>query len=129
MKNYLGRLILLVEDYEKAADFYEANFGFKRIFDQTTSVGQRILHMGIGLTDNMGIWFLKADSKEQKERIGNQTGGQPCMVIYTSSLNETHVTLTANKVEINVEPVLAKDYKFLHCRDLYGNEIVVVETK
>ena len=41
MRNYLGRIVLLVEDYEKSANFYEKNFGFTRFFDVTTDVGQR----------------------------------------------------------------------------------------
>lgn len=38
MRNYLGRIVLLVEDYEKSANFYEKNFGFTRFFDVTTDV-------------------------------------------------------------------------------------------
>ncbi len=129
MKNYLGRIILLIEDYEKAASFYEENFGFKKMFDVITNVGQRFLHMGADPLDSLGIWFLKADTKEQKERMGNQTGGQPTMVIYTTSLEVLFKKLTDNNVKIKIAPVLTPEYKFFHCFDLYGNEIVVVEIK
>ena len=127
MKNYIGRIIILVDDYETASDFYESNFGFKRIFDVTTDVGQRFLHIGSDALDSLGIWFLKAEGKEQKERIGNQTSGQPAMVIYTTSLTELHNRLVQNNVTITVNPVLTPGYKFLQCTDLYGNGIVVVE--
>ena len=129
MKNYLGRIIVLIEDYEKAALFYEKNFGFKKMFDVTTDVGQRFLHMGNDPLDTLGIWFLKADTREQKERIGNQTGGQPTMVIYTTALEEQYRKLKENNVKIKIDPVLTPGYNFLHCLDLYGNEIVVVEIK
>lgn len=129
MKNYLGRIIILIDDYEEASAFYEHNFGFKRIFDVTTDVGQRFLHIGTDPMDTLGIWFLKADSKEQKERIGNQTCGQPTMVIYTTSLEDLYQKLRTNNVRIKTEPVFTPGYKFLHCLDLYGNEIVVVEIK
>ncbi len=129
MKNYPGRMILLIEDYEKASSFYENNFGFKKIYDVTTDAGQRFLHMGSDSTDKFGIWFLKAESKEQKERIGNQTAGQPTLVIYTTSLDLLNKKLNENQVKIKVPPVLTPEYKFLHCLDLYGNEIVVVEIK
>ena len=129
MKNYLGRIILLVNDYEQAASFYDNNFGFTKIYDVTTDVGQRFLHMGTDPFDALGIWFLKADSKEQKERVGNQTSGQPTIVIYTTSLEALFQKLKSNHVKIKVEPVLTPEYKFFHCLDLYGNEIVVVEVK
>jgi len=38
MKNYLGRIVLLVKDYDEATNFYETNFGFKKMFDTTTDV-------------------------------------------------------------------------------------------
>jgi predicted enzyme related to lactoylglutathione lyase len=129
MKNHIGRMILLVDDYEKAAAFYETNFGFTRIFDVTTDVGQRFLHIGTEQAETLGIWFLKADRKEQKERIGNQTCGQPTMVIYTTAFDELYKRLKSNKVTIKAEPVLTPGYNFLHCLDLYGNEIVVVELR
>ena len=127
MKNYLGRTILLVNDYEKAASFYQDNFGFIKIYDLTTDVGQRFLHMGTDPFEGIGIWFVKADSKQQKDRVGNQTGGQPTMVIYTTSLEALFQKLKSNQVKIKVEPVLTPEYKFFHCFDLYGNEIVVAE--
>lgn len=127
MKNYLGRIILLVEDYEPAAAFYERNFGFQKLYDVTTDVGQRFLHMGTDPTDSLGIWFLKAEGKEQQKQIGKQTGGHPAMVIYTTDLEKLHNHLAENGVTIKVAPVKTPDYQFLHCLDLYGNEIVVVE--
>ena len=98
MKNHLGRLILLVEDYEPALQFYQKNFEFETLFDITTSVGQRFLHIGTNSTNAMGIWFLKAEGKEQKERIGKQTAGQPTLVIYTTSLSELYDKLKHNNV-------------------------------
>ena len=129
MKNYLGRIILLVEDYEKASLFYENTFGFKRMFDVTTDVGQRFLHIGSDPLDALGIWFLKAAGKEQHALVGKQTGGQPAMVIYTTSLKEQYQKLKEMGVSIKIEPVITPGYSFLHCLDLYGNEIVVVEMK
>lgn len=129
MKNYLGRVILLVDDYEKAIAFYEQNFGFKKLHDVTTDVGQRFLHMGADPLDSFGIWFLKADTKEQQNKIGNQTGGQPTLVIYTTDLHELHRKLTNNNVNIKVEPVITPEYSFFHCLDVFGNEIVIVELK
>lgn len=127
MKNYLGRMIVLVQDYEAAWEFYAKNFGFKKLFDVTTDVGQRFLHIGAESADSSGIWFLKAEGKEQQARVGNQTSGQPAMVIYTTALKELHVRLQNHQVRIKTAPVYTPGYAFLHCYDLYGNEIVVVE--
>lgn len=129
MKNYLGRIVLLVNDYDEAAQFYADNFGFTPIFDTTTHVGQRFLHMGAEPLDSLGIWFLKAEGKQQKERVGRQTAEQPAMVIYTTNLDKLYQQLLNNDVKIKTPPVKTPEYKFLHCYDLYDNEIVVVELK
>lgn len=129
MKNYLGRIVLLVEDYEKSAHFYETNFGFKRIFDVTTDVGQRFLHLGTDPLDSFGIWFLKADTKTQKERVGNQTGEQPAMVIYTNDIENLYQHLKNNKVKLKTEIVKTPEYDFFHCHDIDGNELIVSEIK
>jgi len=126
MKNYPGRIILLVDDYEKAIAFYEQNFNFKKMYDVSTDVGQRFLHMGADPADPFGIWFLKADTKEQKARIGNQTAGQPTLVIYTTELQKLYDRVRKNNVTIKVEPVLTPEYSFFHCLDIFGNEIVIV---
>jgi len=127
MKNYLGRIVLLVEDYEKSAHFYETNFGFKRIFDVTTDVGQRFLHIGTDPLDALGIWFLKADTKAQKERIGNQTAEQPAIVIYSTDIKQLFEKLKANSVKLKTEIIKTPEYSFFHCYDHDGNEIVVAE--
>ena len=125
--NYLGRVIILVHDYDEAFAFYEKSFGFKKIVDYTTQSGQRFLHIGADSKNETGIWFLKADTQEQRSHVGNQTSGQPTLVIYTSSLETLHRNLERQGVQIKVEPAVTRDYKFFHCYDLYGNEIIVVQ--
>ncbi|WP_315816981.1 hypothetical protein [Paraflavitalea speifideaquila] len=49
------------------------------------------------------------------------------MVIYTTELHVLYEQLLNNGVRIKTEPVITPAYSFLHCYDLYGNEIVVVE--
>lgn len=127
MRNYLGRIVLLVEDYEKSANFYEKNFGFTRFFDVTTDVGQRFLHIGSKPSDSLGIWFLKADTKKQKERVGNQTAEQPTMVIYTQELETLYERLKNNNVRFKTDVIKTPEYSFFHCFDLDGNEIIVTE--
>ncbi|MDB5123198.1 MAG: bleomycin resistance protein [Mucilaginibacter sp.] len=129
MNNYIGRMVILVDDYEEASNFYETNFGFRRIYDLTTDVGQRFLQIGSGEPNSCGLWFIKADGKGQRDNVGKQTNGQPAMVIYTSSFDELYQHIVNNKVNVTIKPVDTPGYKYFHCRDIYGNEIIVVELK
>jgi predicted enzyme related to lactoylglutathione lyase len=129
MKNYLGRVVLLVEDYDRSADFYEKNFCFQRLVDYTTEVGQRFLHIGPDGISQAGIWFLKADTEKQKGRIGNQTGEQPTLVIYTSDIQQLFAQLKTNGVQFKTDLVETPEYAFFHCYDLDGNELIVTELR
>tara|TARA_Y100001949_G_scaffold14686_1_gene10636 strand:+ start:653 stop:1045 length:393 start_codon:yes stop_codon:yes gene_type:complete len=126
MQNKMGRAVLLTCDYEASAAFYEKVFGFERLFDMTTNEGQRFLQLG-DKASNVGIWLLKAEGKEQEARVGNQTAGQPTLVIYTEDLDQLYQNMKKLQVEIKVAPVTGPEYHFLHCFDHDGNEIVVVE--
>jgi len=128
MELSLGRIILLVNDYDEAFEFYERALLCKKFFD-ITEKGQRFLHISLNANDKAGIWFLKAETDEQKLRVGNQTSGQPVFVIYTDSLEEYYNHLVNENVRIVRKPVDIPEYKFFHFLDLYGNEIVMVEMK
>ncbi len=129
MKNTIGRIVLLVHNYDEAAKFYEEALGFQKIFDSTSENGRRYLHMAPSKAESAGIWLLKAETEEQKNATGKQTQGSPVFVLYTDSFNEMHRKLVQHKVNITKEPQESQDSRFLHFQDLYGNEIILVELK
>ncbi|MBS1550736.1 MAG: VOC family protein [Bacteroidetes bacterium] len=128
MELNFGRIIILVNDYDEAFAFYERTLSCKKFFDITEN-GQRFLHIGLNSKDKSGIWLHKAETDEQKTRVGNQTSGIPLFVAYTDSLNEFYEHLLKENVKIVREPVENGDSRFFHFLDLYGNEIVLVEMK
>ena len=127
VKTKLGRAVILVDDYDKAFEFYEKNFSCKKLFDATNSSGQRFLHVSFSDNENIGIWFLKGENQLQQKLVGNQTGGQPMLVIYTDDIEELFRHVQSNGVTITENLVLRGDSKFFHCLDLYGNRLTIVE--
>lgn len=127
LKNHIGRLIILVKDYEDALNFYQKNFNCKVLVDYKTGEGQRFLHIGFDTEEAIGIWFLKVDANDAGPTPGHQTGGQPTFVLYTNALSAMYEKLLANGVTIKRKPVYTDAFSFFHCFDLYGNEIIVTE--
>ena len=121
----LGRVVILVEDYDAELLFYEKNLGARKIVDYTAG-NQRFLHIGFS-GGGAGIWFLAADGPEQESLIGNQTHQQPTLVMYTDEFENLYERLRKNGVTINRPPVYGPDSWYLHFLDLYGNEIVLVQ--
>jgi predicted enzyme related to lactoylglutathione lyase len=129
IKNHIGRIIILVSNYEDALKFYQLNFDCKVLVDYTTAEGQRFLHVGFDGASATGIWFLKTDTTVPDNRVGNQTNGEPTFVMYTNALNTLYQKLVKNNVTIKQAPLFTGDYSFFHCNDLFGNGIIVVELK
>lgn len=127
MKTELGRIVILVNNYDEAFKFYEENFGCRKFFDLTDDSGQRFLHISFGSDSNAGLWFLLADTDEQKKSVGFQTGGLPLFVLYTDSFEEQLEKLNQNGVKIVRGPEMTNEYMSLNFLDLYGNEIVLVQ--
>jgi predicted enzyme related to lactoylglutathione lyase len=106
---------------------HSKNFYCKKIFDETSENGQRLLHIAFSHDDKVGVWFLKADGESQKKLVGRQTGGQPMLVIYTDDVEELYYHVQGNGVQIAQTLSIARESKFFHCLDLYGNRLTVVE--
>ncbi len=127
MKTELGRIVILVENYDEAFKFYEENLGCKKFFDLTAESGQRFLHICFDSESPAGLWFLEADTEEQKLRIGNQTAGMPVFVLYTDSFEELLESFIQNSIKIVKGPEVTAESMSLNFLDLYGNEIVLVQ--
>lgn len=127
MKTELGRIVILVNDYDEAFKFYEENLGCKKFFDLTDERNLRYLHIGFHSESTAGIWFLKAETEEQKNLVGKQTADQPVFVLYTDSFQELFEKFLENKVKILRDPEVTQEYMSLNFLDLYGNEIVLVQ--
>jgi predicted enzyme related to lactoylglutathione lyase len=130
----LGRVVILIRDYEEALAFYRAAFDARVLFDAPTPDGDRYLHLGLGgdaagAKDGAppaGFWLLRARGGDA-EHIGRQTGGQPLAVLYTTDAASTLARAQAAGGEVR-RPLRAADgATFAHVADLYGNEFVLVE--
>lgn len=123
-----GRITILVNDYDEAFAFYEKALSCKKFFDLVEN-DRRFLHVGLNAKDKSGIWFLKAETSEQKKLVGNQTVGMPLMVLYTDSIDELYDHMNNLEIKITKELTEKEDSKYFQFHDLYGNEIVMVEMK
>ena len=117
----LGRAVILVEDYDKAFAFYEQNFFCNKLVDTITPEGQRLLHVSFSENDRTGIWFLEG------KVTGQQTQGQPTLVIYTNNIEDLYTHVQENGVHILESLVISREWSYFHCADLYGNRLTVVE--
>ncbi|MGZ8457992.1 MAG: VOC family protein [Gemmatirosa sp.] len=126
----LGRIVVLVRDYDAALAFYQAAFGARVLFDAPSPTGARYLHVTLASEGTrepaVGFWLLRAEDADDAH-VGRQTGGQPLAVLYTSDV-QAAVARVLTAAGTLVRPVQSADgTSFAHVADLYGNEFVLVE--
>jgi predicted enzyme related to lactoylglutathione lyase len=131
----LGRLVVLVEDYDAALAFYRSAFGACVLFDAPAPSGGRYLHVGFGserdernagLAAGAGIWLLRA-ADMQRERVGHQTGGEPLAVFYTPDVRAAVQRAEAAGATVVRALDSVDGASFAHVADLYGNVFVLVQ--
>jgi len=124
----VGRMILLVKDYNEALKFYVGKLGFEKIYDETTPDGLRYVHIGLPGQEDVALWMIKAAAGE-KSLVGRQSGNEPLFVLYTDDCKKTHAALCQSGVEFLYEPEDSEGDIHVHFKDLYGNQIVMVQLK
>ncbi len=123
----LVNVTLLVDDYDKAIEYYTKKLNFKTVEDTKLSETKRWVL--ISPTGDNGICLLlaKAVNEEQKSRIGNQTGGRVFLFLHTNDIKRDYENLISKGVEIKEKLRVEKYGTVAVFSDLYGNLIDLIE--
>ena len=121
MIKHLAHVTLLVDDYDRAIEYYRHTLHFTLLEDTVLSPTKRWVLVAPKGAKECSILLAKATDDEQRSRIGNQTGGRVCMFLYSDNLQRDYQTYLDNKVRI-VEPPRKESYGTVFVfKDLYGN--------
>lgn len=121
MRQKIGAITLLVDDYDEAIEFYVNKLNFDLIEDTVLSENKRwVLVAPIGSSETR-ILLAKAENAEQKSRIGNQTGGRVFLFLITDDFERDFVNLIYKNITIVREPIEEVYGKVAVFSDLYGN--------
>ena len=85
MNQKIAHIALVVDDYDQGIEFYTKKLHFNLIEDTILSKTKRwVLLSPNGSTDYM-LLLAKALNREQRSRIGNQTGGRVFPFLYSEN--------------------------------------------
>jgi catechol 2,3-dioxygenase-like lactoylglutathione lyase family enzyme len=117
----IAHVAILIDDYDKAIEYYQHKLNFTLLEDTKITDTKRWVLMAPKGAQECSLLLAKATDDEQKSRIGNQTGGRVFLFLYTDNLQRDYQTLLDNKVRI-VQPPRKESYgAVLVFKDLYGN--------
>lgn len=123
---YLGRMVVLVNDFDEAINFYTRKLGFHVLVDIQAG-DYRDVHIGLPGASGIGFWFVRARTEQQRARVGNQTGGEPLAVLYTEDCRGTYALLSGREVDFRQPPQEEPGTISAEFEDLYGNVFTLVE--
>jgi catechol 2,3-dioxygenase-like lactoylglutathione lyase family enzyme len=121
MKKSLAHIALVIDDYDKAIQYYTNTLKFILIEDTILNEVKRWVLIAPSIEAETKILLAKASNEEQMSRIGNQTGGRVFLFLHTDNFELDYQNLLNNNVKIVRNPVIEKWGRVLVFEDMYGN--------
>lgn len=104
MTQHLAAIALVVRDYDEALAFYVGKLGFALVEDTRLSETKRWVLVAPPGARETRLLLAKADSPEQKTRIGNQTGGRVFLFLHTDDFTRDHERMRAQGIRFVESP-------------------------
>ena len=117
----IGTIALLVDDYDKAIDYYTTKLGFALVENTDLGNGNRWVRIAPQENAETSIVLSKAKDEQELKMIGRQGAGRVLLFLHTSNFEASHKLFVENGVEIIQEPVKHPYGEVLVFKDLYGN--------
>jgi catechol 2,3-dioxygenase-like lactoylglutathione lyase family enzyme len=127
MNQRLAYVTLLVDDYDKAIDFYIKILHFELIEDTIISTTKRWVLVKPDGAGEFCLLLAKAANEEQKRQIGNQSGGRVFLFLLTDNFRQDYQNLLDNGIKIVRDPVEENYGTVAVFEDLYGNMWDLIE--
>lgn len=129
MNQVLAQIALVVDDYDKAIEYYTEILGFELIEDTVLSPDKRWVVVKPSGNGTCRLLLAKASNEEQRQRIGDQTGGRVFLFLHTDNFARDFAHLMHHQVKIIRGPEDMPYGKVAVFADLYGNLWDLIEPK
>jgi catechol 2,3-dioxygenase-like lactoylglutathione lyase family enzyme len=121
MKQSLAHIALVVDDYDEAIRFYTEQLNFDLLEDTKLSETKRWVLVAPPASRGCCLLLAKAATKEQKSRVGDQTGGRVFLFLHTEDFWRDFNRMKEKGIHFVREPKEEAYGTVAVFRDLYGN--------
>ncbi len=122
VKQHIGSIALLVADYDAAIDWYTRALGFQLLEDTDMGGGKRWV-MGVADGGERDTPVAgEATTPEQRDRMGDQTGGRVFLLLHTDDFWRDYERMKAAGVAFCELPREEAYGTVVVFQDLYGNK-------
>jgi len=127
MKQHISAVTLLVPGYDEAIAYYVGKLGFELVEDTALSATKRWVIVAPPGSGETGLLLAQADSSNQREAIGNQTGGRVFLILKTDDFDRDFARFKQAGVEFLEDPRREAYGKVVVFRDAFGNKWDLIE--
>lgn len=129
MTQKIANIVLLVNDYDEAIEFYTQRLGFTLVEDTKMSETKRwVIVSPPGATESR-LLLAKAKNEAQQMRVGDQAGQRVFLFLHTDDFWRDYNKMKENGVKIVREASEEVYGTVAVFEDLYGNLWDLVEPK
>lgn len=121
MYQRIAHIALVVDDYDKAINFYTTQLDFDLLEDTQLNEEKRWVLVAPKGAKECALLLAKAANEQQLAAIGNQSGGRVFLFLFTDDLNRDYEKLKNRNINF-VRPPQQFDYGTVAVfQDIYGN--------
>ena len=121
MPQSIASVALVVKDYDEAIQFYTQKLKFDLIEDTPLPDKKRWVLISPRGSNGTNLLLAKADSPEQEDHIGNQTGGRVFLFLNTDDFWRDYNEMVAKGIKFVRYPKEVSYGLVAVFEDLYGN--------
>ncbi|MEQ3515330.1 VOC family protein [Pseudoalteromonas sp. BZB3] len=118
----IGSIALVVENYDDAIEFYTNKLRFTLVEDTNLGGGKRWVQVSPPNSNGTNLLLAQASAEEQKNAVGNQTGGRVFLFLHTNDFWRDYEFMRSKGVVFHEEPREEEYGTVAVFQDLYGNK-------
>jgi catechol 2,3-dioxygenase-like lactoylglutathione lyase family enzyme len=122
MHQTIGYITLLVREYDEAIAFFTGTLGFNLIEDRDLGGAKRRVLVAPPGASQSCLLLAKASTPQQRQCIGNQTGGRVFLFLHTDDFWRDYHHMQSRGVIFVEEPREEAYGTVVVFEDLYGNK-------
>ena len=121
-------IAIVIDEYERAISHYVNDLGFTLIEDTPLSTDKRWVVVAPS-ENGARILLARASNENQRDAIGNSTGGRVGFFLYTSNFAQTFQNYKSKGIEFIEAPRQEVYGQVVVFKDMYGNKWDLIEQK
>lgn len=122
IKQHIGSVALVVENYDDAIAFYTQKLGFDLMEDTNLGNGKRWVLIAPPNSNGTNLLLAQASTPQQLEAVGNQSGGRVFLFLHTNDFWRDYKVMQQQGVKFNEQPREEAYGTVVVFEDLYGNK-------